>query len=117
MNPKDNYQPVELPPAGLEKEKQLIDRHFIKNTGLCEDVINDWQAVILFWPVKHYEEYYREKYPQLADYIMEKSSPEKVKEFNKLADEFNSKLEQIKANNDQAAIDFYLSKAVKLIRG
>ena len=48
---------------------------------------------------------------------MERSLPEKVKEFNQLADEFNSKLKQIKENNDEAAVDFYLKKAVKLIRG
>lgn len=113
MSLENNYRPI----ADIEKEKRLIDGHFTKNTGLCEDAINDWQTVLLFWPVKHYEEYYKDKYPQWVEYIMEKSLPEKVREFDKLADEFNSKLEQIKANNNQAAVDFYLSKAVKLIRG
>lgn len=30
----DNYKPVELPSAGPEEEKKLIDQHFTKNTGL-----------------------------------------------------------------------------------
>ena len=113
MSLENNYKPM----ADIENEKKLIDMHFIKNTGLCEDVINGWQTAMLFWPVKHYEEYYKDKYPQWVEYIMERSLPEKVKEFNQLADEFNSKLKQIKENNDEAAVDFYLKKAVKLIRG
>ena len=36
MSLENNYKPM----ADIENEKKLIDMHFIKNTGLCEDVIN-----------------------------------------------------------------------------
>lgn len=114
---ENDYKPVELPPLDIAKEKNMVDRHFTANTGLNEDAISDWSLAQLLEPVKHYEEYFRGKYPYLVDYIMEKSSLEKVKKFDQLADEYNLELEQIRKNNDQATAMSYLDKAVKLIRG
>jgi len=116
MSIENNDDSIKLSSADIEKKKKLIDSHFTLNTGLNEDTINNWQAAMFFKPVKHYKEYFLASYPEFIDYIMEKSSSEKVKEFDQLVDEFNSKLEQIRENNDQAVVKSYLDKAVKLIR-
>lgn len=113
MSIEDNLEPM----PDIEKDKLTMDKHFRGNTGLSADALNDWQAILLFEPVKHYQEYFADKYPHLVEDIMQKSSLEKVKEFDLLVDEFNANLEKIKKNNDQATIDFYLSRANGLIQG
>lgn len=117
MSRENDYKPIELPPLDIAKEQKMVDRHFTLNTGLNEDAISDWLQAQFLEPVMHYRDYYNGKCPHLVNYIMEKSSLEKVKEFDQLVDEYNSGLEQIRKNNDQAAAMSYLDKAVKLIRG
>lgn len=113
MSIEENIGPM----PDIEKDKLTMDKHFRENTGLSADAFNDWLAISVFRPVKYYQEYFAEKYPHLVDYIMQKSSPEKVKEFDLLVDEFNAELEEIKKNNDQAAIDYYFNRASELTRG
>ncbi|EKE20738.1 MAG: hypothetical protein ACD_7C00497G0011 [uncultured bacterium] len=109
-----NYpqQPWKLTEQDIERYKKSIDS--CTDHGLYEDVLN-----VLPMPndsnrkIKLYDVYFREKYPDILDYVMSKSDPEKIKIFNELAKEFNEKTETM--NEDERMI--YIKKFRNIVYG
>jgi hypothetical protein len=90
--------PKKLSDKDMEMFKKDIDDCLEKYHGLYEDVLGGvgLLASPTPCPILHYEDYFRGKFdPEFADYVMEKSDPEKVKGFDALVDEYNSRCEKI----------------------
>lgn len=109
-------------------------REFLNGARLTRDSTNLW-ATIEAWfelkelcqaknlefkldpikPISHYEAHYRttrQHDPEALDELMSRSDPSAVAEFDALADEFNSRLENM--TSEEATI--FVARAVKLIR-
>jgi len=106
-----------LPDEMLEKLRRDIDRQFSAETGLFVGVLNGWPLHFQRKPAQHYEEYFRSEHPQIFDYIMEKSSPAKVAEYNLLADEYNTDLQRLNAEEWGATKVKFLERVLKLVNG
>ena len=120
--------PPNNPPDKLDPGmKKMIDASFALGTGLDPDLLNTWGVVMLLrnkiegyekiQPIRHFHEYVLESPGPVYKYVMEKSDPEKIKEFDALVDEFNADLERIKKEKDQKALKAFLTRAVLLVRG
>ena len=106
-----------LPDEMLEKLRQDADKKFNAETGLHVDVLSGWPLHYQKNPAPYYEEYFRKEHPQIFDYIMAKSSPAKVAEYNLLADEYNTDLQRLNAEEWGATKVKFLERVLKLVMG
>ena len=105
-----------------QSEKDVLDMNFAVH-ALSEDVGNSLSSILMrkfggglesIAPIQTYEEYLREESAKRAnpdayyDYVMGKSDPTKVQEYNAKVRAFNDDLERIKREkDDQKAQAFY----------
>ncbi len=122
-NPADDK-----PNEGLSAEiRSSIDGYIADGDGLFSDSLHTWlilngtsnpkyfhvENLITF---EHYEERIRRLFtiPASADYILNNSNPIKVKQFNKMIDEFNADLPRIKQENDLTKCREFFNQALQL---
>lgn len=118
MGPDSNFgSKFNLPDEMLEKLRQDADKKFNAETGLYVDVLSGWPLHYQKKPATYYEEYFRKEHPQISDYIMAKSSPAKVTEYNLLADEYNTDLQRLNAEEGGATKVKFLERVLKLVMG
>ncbi len=115
-------QPIEIIPGV---------KSVFTETGIDGDVINAWmidytRALLgrfdALVPVQHYGEYFREQdqiyekigKPGLFEATMESSNPETVAAFDRLVDEFNANLAQIKERKDSKEVQAFLERVKDL---
>ena len=113
---------------------ETMTKHYNDATGLFTDATNAWskaQAIVshengidsfasdnrFCMPIKHYEEYFAQAYPQFLEMIMQKSDPNSVQNFNDLVDEYNKALPEIIQNKDIEKVKTFLERMNKLING
>lgn len=111
-----------------------------EETGVTPDYINEWTMIgmmiqnaseandddlakelaekALESPIRHYEEYIKERRePEEVDSLIKGSDPEKVKEINLLVDAFNDERERIREEKDYKRATKYFNKISELVRG
>jgi len=97
--------------------KKRLEDGFKSFSGLNEDAINCFPMNIEdLRPAKRYIEYFTEKYPDYAKDILDKSSSEKIKDFNEIVDKFNAKLEELGRPGKIIDYDLKLIKLTELIK-
>ncbi|HRY82936.1 MAG TPA: hypothetical protein P5232_04555 [Candidatus Moranbacteria bacterium] len=107
-------------PILSDDHKEMVDSSFNMGYKLDIDILNLWPTIISPKPLEHYEEYLRRNekgFPGMYDYIMLKSDPKAIVEFNNLVDKYNADLERIKKEADLEAISSYFERARKIIKG
>ncbi len=123
-NPKDVIDSARL---------EFLEKSFNHSSGLNEDSLNVWIGVLArlghpldlihfekLVPLLNYREYIQRMHghdPNEFEFVMDKSNPEAVKQFDALVDEFNTRLEELKANQDPEEIKGFFNRAERLIKG
>lgn len=121
---EDESSEAEKFAANIEYQRKVLD-HELAATGLDSDIFNDW-AVFGFpgiledlEPLLPYAQNRMKRYEALGDlgqYVVEKSNPDKVKEYDALVEEFNRALPKIKDEEDYGTLKSFNARAAKLIR-
>ncbi len=123
----------EMPPNKgelSESEKEVLDMNFAAH-ALSEDVGNSLSSILMrkfggglesIAPIQTYEEYLREESAKRAnpdayyDYVMGKSDPARVQEYNAKVRAFNDDLERIKREKDDQKVQAFYNEMMVLLR-
>lgn len=111
------------------KEKKLAEMGFAGGTKLSINYVNAFRGLYSLFrrrgktmqfeemqPVKTYEEYFSQAYPDLCDYIMQLSDFEAVMALNCRAHVFNVDLERIKREKDEETVFVFLGELITFMR-
>jgi len=125
-------QPSDKPLVN-QQIKEKVDSGFSGGRKLYGDMFIIWARLRMFTypekvqtlqPLPHYKQYMEEakssegesRYPQEEiNYVMQLSDPGSIVYFDQLIDDFNSKIESIKQNNDVAEIQGFVDRANALV--
>ncbi len=123
----------EMPPNKgelSESEKEVLDMNFAAH-ALSEDVGNSLSSILMrkfggglesIVPIQTYEEYLREESAKRAnpdayyDYVMGKSDPARVQEYNAKVRAFNDDLERVKREKDDQKVQAFYNEMMVLLR-
>ncbi len=102
-----------------------IDDVFGYHNGLYADAITPWSTIgvsVRNYPEKllllpTYEEYFKNKYPIEADYIIKKSDPAKVFQYNLIVSAYNNKLNYIRETRCDSLAEQFVEQIEKLLHG
>jgi hypothetical protein len=108
-------------------DKTIVDIEFGNGAKLTPDYANAYGGLQLklirpkinfesMKPVRNYNTYVNEAYPQRYAYTMSLSDPAAIAEVNQIVADFNTDLPRIKATEDLAAIKIFLEKIENLVR-
>ncbi|MDO8664224.1 MAG: hypothetical protein Q7K44_01585 [Candidatus Liptonbacteria bacterium] len=113
-----------------QSEKDVLDMNFAVH-ALSEDVGNSLSSILMrkfggglesIAPIQTYEEYLREESAKRAnpdayyDYVMGKSDPARVQEYNAKIRAFNDDLERIKREKDDQKAQAFYDEMMALLR-
>jgi len=125
--PKSGEQPPEAKPELSPGDKKMLDKSF-ENYFLDDDVGNSLMTASIFaglgqfemiQPIQTYEEYLHEvadrrPHPENGayyNYIMDRSDPQRVAQYNEMVTAFNNNLENIKREKDRKKVQDFVQKA------
>ncbi len=98
----------------------------VQDTGMLRDYFNEYGAFNIknlealldhLQPIPTFAEYLDVKFPdpKMQDYILKKSSPEKVRQINALAAEFNAAIPRMQAERDVETLRGFYPRAMAIM--
>jgi hypothetical protein len=112
-----------------DAQQKAIDEDFVKETKLFQDVMNIFEEPVLLasdigslnalarLPTYSDHFYNVHKMGPAFRYIIEKSDPKTVEEFNKVVKDYNTNLDQIKSEDNRNEVIRFANLAGKIVLG
>lgn len=109
-----------------DERRKSIDSHFSADGKISADVLNTWGAALLWidggmfdelTEIPNYEKSFPKNSTEEVAYIMKKSDPQTIIEYNTLVKKYNDDLPRIKKEKDAVVVINFVAKAEKIVRG